>query len=158
MRGMSLQVGHPAPPFEARSDDGRPVSLGALRGQWVVLYFYRRASTPGCSVEAQRFEAALPELERLGATVVGVSTDTEARQAKFRDSCGLSFPLIPDGEKVLARRFGVIGGLGGLLGVAARETFLIDPQGQLAQHWRNVNPIFHAGEVVKELERRAGVG
>ncbi|MFC4639489.1 peroxiredoxin [Deinococcus hohokamensis] len=154
---MSLQVGHPAPSFDARSDDGRPVSLGALRGQWVVLYFYPRASTPGCSIEAQRFEAALPELERLGATVVGVSTDTEARQAKFRDSCGLSFPLIPDGDKALARRYGVIGGLGGLLGLAARETFLIDPEGMLAHHWRSVNPSTHTADVLKELERRIGV-
>ncbi|MFC4427555.1 peroxiredoxin [Deinococcus navajonensis] len=154
---MSLQVGHPAPLFEARSDDGRPVSLTGLRGQWVVLYFYPRASTPGCSIEAQRFESALPEFERLGATVVGVSTDTEARQAKFRDSCGLSFPLIPDGEKTLARRYGVISGLGGLLGLAARETFLIDPAGVLAHRWRSVNPHTHTAEVLTELERRLGL-
>ncbi|GGK14095.1 peroxiredoxin [Deinococcus malanensis] len=153
---MSLQVGHPAPPFDARSDDGRRVNLVALRGQWVVLYFYPKASTPACSMEAQRFEAALPELEQLGATVIGVSTDTEARQASFRDRCNLSFPLVPDGNKRLARDYGVVGGLRGLLGIASRETFLIDPQGRLACHWRDVNPATHAGEVLKELERRTG--
>lgn len=124
---MSPRVGQPAPDFDARSDDGRPVRLAELRGYWVVLYFYPRANTPGCSVEARRFEAALPEFERLNATVIGVSTDTEARQASFRDTCSLSFPLIPDGDRAISRAYGVIGGLGGLLGMAARETFLIDP-------------------------------
>ena len=84
-------------PRETRSDDGRLMDLTQLRGRWVVLYFYPRAGTPGCSVEAQRFEAALPEFGRLGAEVIGVSTDTEASQARFRDRCSLSFPLLPDG-------------------------------------------------------------
>ncbi|CAM3203650.1 peroxiredoxin [Deinococcus deserti] len=156
MRVMSLQVGRQAPPFDVRSDDGRRVSLSAMRGQWVVLYFYPKANTPACSIEAQRFEAVLPEFERLGATVIGVSTDTEARQASFRDQCRLSFPLIPDGRKRLARDYGVVTGLRGLLGIASRETFLIGPEGELACHWRTVNPATHAGEVLSELERRTG--
>ena len=134
---MSPQVGQPAPAFTARSDDGQPVSLDALRGGWVVLYFYPRAGTPGCSIEAQRFEAALPEFSRLNAAVVGVSTDTEARQAKFRDSCGLSFPLIPDGDRTLARAYGVLGGLTGLLGVSARQSVGIGYSGELGSNSRN---------------------
>ncbi|WP_216319031.1 peroxiredoxin [Deinococcus aestuarii] len=149
---MSPSVGQPAPEFDARSDDGRPVRLTELRGSWVVLYFYPRANTPGCSVEARRFEAALPEFGRLNAQVVGVSTDTEARQANFRDTCSLSFPLIPDGDRSVSRAYGVIGGLGGLLGLAARETFLIDPQGRVAHHWRGVNPATHAADVLRHLE------
>lgn len=151
---MTPQVGQPAPAFDARSDDGQHIASSALRGRWVVLYFYPKASTPGCSIEAQRFEAALPEFSRLNAAVVGVSTDTEARQAKFRDSCGLSFPLIPDGDRTLARAYGVLGGLTGLLGVSARQTFLIDPRGVLAHHWKSVNPNGHAAEVLRELERQ----
>ncbi|MCP2013853.1 peroxiredoxin Q/BCP [Deinococcus sp. HSC-46F16] len=152
---MSPRVGQPAPDFDTRSDDGQPVRLADLRGRWVVLYFYPRASTPGCSVEAQRFEAALPEFERLNAAVIGVSTDTEARQAKFRESCDLSFPLIPDGDRTLCRAYGVMGGLGGLMGLAGRQTFLIDPEGKVAHHWRTVNPASHAADVVRYLRQTA---
>lgn len=120
----------------------------------MVLYFYPKASTPGCSIEAQRFEQALPEFERAGAVVVGVSTDTEASQAKFRDQCRLSFPLLPDGDKAISRAYGVLGGLTGLLGVAARQTFLIDPRGTLVHHWKTVNPASHAAEVLRVLHEK----
>lgn len=153
---MTPRVGQPAPLFRTRSDDGRLMDLTQLRGRWVVLYFYPRAGTPGCSVEAQRFEAALPEFGRLGAEVIGVSTDTEAQQARFREGCGLSFPLLPDGDYAVARAYGVMGGVGGLLGLASRQTFLIDPAGQLAFHWKRVNPLGHAAEVLRTLEQRAG--
>jgi peroxiredoxin Q/BCP len=153
---MKPAVHKPAPEFTRRSDDGRAVSLSALRGQWVVLYFYPRASSAGCSLEARRFEAALPEFERLNAAVVGVSTDTEAHQAHFRDTCGLTHPLIPDGDRELCRAYGVIGGLGGLLGLASRATFLIDPQGLLVFEHRSGNPASHASVMLRELERRAG--
>jgi len=152
---MTPRVGEPAPDFDTRSDDGRPVRLSDLRGRWVVLYFYPRASTPGCSIEAQRFEAALPEFERLNATVIGVSTDTEARQARFRDHCHLTFPMVPDGDRSVAKSYGVMGGLGGLLGLAARQTFLIDPQGQVAWHWNQVNPATHAADVLRWLHQSA---
>ncbi len=148
---MSLQIGTPAPDFAARSDDGQTLSLTALRGQWVVMYFYPRAGSPGCSIEAQRFEQALPEFRRRNAQVIGISTDTEARQARFREKCDLSFPLIPDGDKAVGRLYGVMGGLSGLLNLAQRQTFLIDPQGRLAWHWKVGNPGTHAGEVLAKL-------
>lgn len=151
---MSPQIGQPAPHFQARSDDGQQLDLNDLRGQWVVLYFYPKASTPGCSIEAQRFEQALPEFERAQARVIGVSTDTEASQARFRDQCGLSFPLLPDGDKAICRAYGVLGGLTGLLGVAGRQTFLIDPQGVLAHHWKSVNPASHAADVLRVLHEK----
>ena len=148
---MSIRIGEAVPDFVARSDDGQQLSLSGLNGQWAVLYFYPRASTPGCSIEAQRFEQALPEFRRLNAQVIGVSTDTEARQAKFREKCDLSFPLIPDGDKVIGRAYGVLGGVSGLLNLAQRQTFLIDPQGKLAWHWKVSNPGTHAGEVLAKL-------
>ncbi|PIG99815.1 peroxiredoxin [Deinococcus sp. UR1] len=149
---MSLQVGQPAPDFTRRSDDGRTVSLQARRGQWTVLYFYPRASSAGCSIEAQRFEAALPEFERHGAQVIGVSTDTEARQARFRDTCSLTFPMIPDSDRSLAQAYGVIGGLSGLLGMTGRATFLIDPHGTVTWIHRSANPMTHVTGALKELE------
>lgn len=157
MQGMTPTAGQPAPAIHARSDNGQLIDLEKLRGQWVVLYFYPKAGTPGCSLEAQRFEQALPEFERLNALVVGVSTDTEASQAKFRDQCYLSFPLLPDGEKTIARAYGVLGGLTGLLGIAARQTFLIDPHGVIAHHWKSVNPSNHATEVLRVLRENISV-
>ncbi|QLG11159.1 peroxiredoxin [Deinococcus sp. D7000] len=152
---MKPAVHQPAPEFTRRSDDGRTVSLRGLRGQWVVLYFYPRASSAGCTTEARHFEAALPEFERLNAAVIGVSTDTEAHQAHFRDTCGLTHPLIPDGDRTLCRAYGVLGGLGVLTGRAARATFLIDPQGVLVHAHRSANPQGHAAVMVQQLERRA---
>lgn len=154
---MSPKLGQPAPPFAARSDDGQEIRLEALGGKWVVLYFYPRAGTPGCSIEAQRFEAALPEFQQLGALVVGVSTDTEAKQALFREKCELSFPLLPDHSRAIAQAYGVIGGLGGLLNMVARETFLIDPNGILVEHWNKVNPNKHASDVLERLRERLGL-
>ncbi|WP_424951804.1 peroxiredoxin [Deinococcus sp.] len=148
---MSIRTGDRAPDFAARSDDGQQLSLQGLRGRWAVLYFYPRAGTPGCSIEAQRFEGALPEFRRLNAQVIGVSTDTEARQAQFREKCDLSFPMIPDGDKAIGRAYGVMGGVSGLLNLAQRQTFLIDPDGRLAWHWKVSNPGAHAGEVLAKL-------
>ncbi|GGL13516.1 peroxiredoxin [Deinococcus radiotolerans] len=152
---MSVTPGQASPDFTRRSDDGRTVSLAQLRGRWVVLYFYPRASSAGCSIEAQRFEAALPEFERLGAQVIGVSTDTEARQAAFRDRCTLSYPLLSDGDHSLSRAYGVLGTLGGLLNMASRVTFLIDPDGAVAWVHRSGNPLTHVSSTLAELERRA---
>jgi peroxiredoxin Q/BCP len=151
---MFPRAGQPAPDFESRSDDGRMVRLRDLRGRWVVLSFYPRAASPGCSVQAQGLEAALPEFARLGAQVVGVSGDTEARQASFRERCGLSFPLLPDGTRRISRAYGVPGGLGAWLGLSARVTFLIDPHGTVAHIHRGADPATHAAAALDELRRR----
>ena len=80
-----------------------------------------------------------------------LSTDTEARQARFREKCDLSFPMIPDGDKAIGRAYGVMGGVSGLLNLAQRQTFLIDPAGNLAWHWKVSNPATHAGQVLEKL-------
>jgi thioredoxin-dependent peroxiredoxin len=149
-----MKIGEPAPAFSALDDKGNRVTLEGLRGSWVVLYFYPKDNTPGCSIEAQKFEQALPELTALGARVIGVSTDSSESHEKFRESCGLSFPLLSDNDKAIGKTYGVIGGLTGLLGLADRQTFLVDPQGNLVHHWKRVNPMIHAVEVTQELEAR----
>jgi thioredoxin-dependent peroxiredoxin len=149
-------IGQPAPDFSATADNGETVSLSSLRGSWAVLYFYPKDSTPGCSIEANKFEQALPEFTALGARVIGVSTDSSGSHAKFREKCNLTFPLLPDTDKTISKAYGVLGGLTGLLGVADRQTFLIDPDGTVAQHWKRVNPMTHAVEVQRELEGRVG--
>jgi thioredoxin-dependent peroxiredoxin len=145
-------IGQAAPDFSATADDGQTISLSSLRGTWAVLYFYPKDNTPGCSIEANKFEQALPEFQALGATVIGVSTDSSASHTKFREKCNLTFPLLPDTDKSISKAYGVLGGLTGLLGVADRQTFLIDPEGKVAQHWKRVNPMTHAVEVKRELE------
>ncbi len=149
---MSLEIGQPAPEFNGTDDTGKVISRTALLGRWVVLYFYPKDNTPGCSIEANKFEQILPELNALGAEVIGVSTDSSASHANFREKCGLSFPLLADTDKSIGKAYGVIGGLMGMLGIAARQSFLIDPQGNLAQQWKMVNPMTHALEVKQALE------
>jgi thioredoxin-dependent peroxiredoxin len=150
---MQPKVGELAPDFSTISDNGQHITLSELRGSWVVLYFYVRAGTNGCSTEAGRFEQALPEFTNKNVKVLGISTDTEASQAKMREKCSLSFPMIPDGDKKICKAYGTIGGLMGLLGVASFQTFLIDPQGKIAMHWPKVNPFDPTKAIFEALER-----
>lgn len=152
MPTMSLQIGQQAPLFSSTSDDGKVVDLQALRGKWVFLFFYPRANSAGCSIEAQRIEGILPQLQQLGVQIVGISTDTEANQALFRDRCSISYPLLPDRDKKISQDYGVLSGIGKLLGMTGRQSFLIDPEGKIAHLWRFVNPMTHASEVLKKVE------
>lgn len=147
-------LNQPAPDFSAVSDDGQTIRLSDLRGQWVVLYFYPKANSYGCSIEAQKFEASLPEFERLGARVIGISTDTEGSQAAFREKCHLTFPLLPDPDQTICRAYGVMGGVTSLLGVSGRASFLIDPQGVLVYELRNMLHTVHVPGALAELEKR----
>jgi thioredoxin-dependent peroxiredoxin len=147
-----MNIGEPAPSFDARDDHDHAIKLEDFRGSWLVLYFYPKDNTSGCSLEAGKFEAMLPELQAVGAKVVGVSTDSGESHQKFRAACDLSFPLIADSSKTISKAYGVLGGLTGLLGLADRQTFLIDPDGKIAFHWRRVNPASHALGVKQEIE------
>jgi peroxiredoxin Q/BCP len=147
-----MKIGEPAPAFNTINDHGQPVKLEDFKGRWLVLYFYPKDNTPGCSVEAAKFESILPELHALNTDVIGVSTDSGASHQNFREKCELTFPLLPDTDRSISKAYGVLGGLTGLLGVADRQTFLIDPNGKLAHHWRRVNPYTHALEVKQAVE------
>lgn len=148
-----MKISEAVPNFSATSDSGETISLEKLRGKWVILYFYPKDSSLGCSIEAERFEQSLPEFVKLNAQVIGVSTGSSLSQAKFREKCNLSFPLLPDTDKSIAKVYGVMSGFMALLGNADRQTFLIDPNGKLAHHWKFVNPLSHATEVLQELEK-----
>ena len=155
---MTLRPGDSMPTFQARSDDGRIVSPATLAGGWAVLFFFPRAASAACTLEALGFQRLLAEFGALGAQPVGISTDTEARQALLREKCGLSFPLLPDGNRQLGRTFGVMSGLSGLLGLAQRQTFLFAPDGRLAHHWPGVQPQRHPAEVLERLRGLVGSG
>lgn len=142
-----LRIGDPAPALEARSYDGTTVSLAALRGRSVVLYFYPRAGTPGCTQETRAFTEGFAELGQGGAAVIGVSTDAVERQRKFAEDCGAPFPLVPDTDRSIARAFGVLG----FLGMARRVTYLIGPEGRILEVIEGMRPGPHVAAALRRF-------
>jgi peroxiredoxin Q/BCP len=154
VRKAELREGDPAPDFELETDAGERLRLSELRGRKVVLYFYPRAGTPGCTLEACEFRDATAELKRKGAVVVGISPDTREAQARFKARYNLPFTLLADPEKKAARAYGVwkekqLYGRK-LMGVE-RTTFLIGPDGTIQRIFRKVRPKGHAIQVVGAL-------
>jgi len=151
---MAANQGNKAPAFELPASTGDDLALEDLKGSWVILYFYPRDSTPGCTTEAVEFQAALPELERLGATVVGVSKDSIASHCKFADKQGLRFPLLSDADGEVLEKYGAWGekNMYGKkrMGII-RTTVLIDPGGKVARIWPKVRVKGHVDAVLETL-------
>jgi peroxiredoxin Q/BCP len=148
-----LQKGDPAPDFTLPSDEGDDVTLSSFRGRRVVLYFYPKDDTPGCTVQACDFRDVAPRFEGVDAVVLGVSPDSAASHRKFRDKYGLNFPLLADEDRAVADAYGVwkkkkLYGRT-FLGIE-RSTFLIDEEGRIAEVWRKVKPKGHA-DMLSEL-------
>ena len=148
-------AGQPAPLFSLPSQDGSTLSLEHLRGHWVLLYFYPKDNTPGCTLEAHNFQRDLPKYESLNTVVLGVSLDSPDSHQSFCSKQGLTFKLLSDKEKVVTAQYGSLRNLMGLK-MAARNTFLIQPDGNIAKVWLGVSPSSHSAEVLKELEVRQG--
>jgi len=151
-----VEAGSEAPDFTLPADDGSTVTLTALRGSPVVLYFYPRDDTPGCTKEACALRDRKTELAKLGAKVLGVSTDDLESHRKFRDKFSLNFPLLADTEHKVAEAYGAwrekvrFGKKS--LGIE-RSTFLIDNNGVLRQVWKNVRVDDHDEEVIEALKQ-----
>ncbi|NPA80432.1 MAG: peroxiredoxin [Thermotogae bacterium] len=148
-------VGDLAPDFTLKDESGRDVSLSALKGRWVVLYFYPKDDTPGCTTEAKGFTALADEFARLGAAVVGVSPDPPQRHAKFKRKHGLKVVLLSDPEARVLRAYGAWGKRrvrGKEREGVIRSTYLIDPEGRVAHVWPKVRPKGHAEEVLEVLK------
>jgi len=152
---MALQVGDVAPEFSLPDQNGDAVSLASFRGKRVVIYFYPKDDTPGCTIEACEFRDAERALHQAGAIVWGVSPDDEASKAAFRDKFQLNFPILADVGHEVAEAYGVWGertvGDRTFTGTH-RVTFLIDPHGRVARVWGSVTPTGHAAEVLAEIE------
>jgi len=142
-----LAPGNPAPLLEARDSYGNPVDL---RGSWVVLWFYPKAQSPGCTAQAKRYSELYPEFQRLGVRVYGVSHDPASAQCAFVEKLALKGGMLPDPEGRLARAYGVRS----LLGFYSRDTVLINPDGRIEQVWRGVNPFRDADQVLDYLRKR----
>jgi peroxiredoxin Q/BCP len=143
-----LAEGQEAPDFTAPAHDGSTVELSKLRGKPVVLYFYPKDDTPGCTVEAQAFRDDLPELQKLDAHVVGVSMDNLESHKTFADNHKLNFPLISDADGAIAAKYGVDTSKG----YTARVTFVIGVDGRIARVYPAVQVQGHADEVLTALQ------
>ena len=151
-----LKEGDAAPDFEARDAEGNAVRLSDLRGRKVVLYFYPKDDTPGCTKEACSFRDGFAEFRRRGIEVLGVSTDDERSHRKFAEKYSLPFTLLADTEHAIADLFGVYGEkqfMGRRYMGVARKTFLIDEGGRLRKVFDKVRAGGHADEVLKAFDR-----
>ena len=149
-----VEVGKPAPDFSLPSDSGEEIRLSALRGAPVVLYFYPRDDTPGCTAQACGIRDAWGEFEKAGAVVLGVSPDGEASHAKFREKYDLPFTLLADTDHAVADAYGVWGEksmYGKTYMGVDRSTFVIDADGNVAKVFRKVKPDEHADQVLGAL-------
>lgn len=148
--------GQQAPSFVLTDQHGTVHTLEEYAGKWLLLYFYPRDMTPGCTVEAHAFERLLPEFARRGVAVVGVSKLDAASKKKFCDKEGLTLTLLADEDQHVAAAYGVLKEkmmYGKRVKGIARESFLIDPHGTIARHYTNVNPPTHAQEVLDDVSR-----
>ncbi|MFM9047299.1 MAG: peroxiredoxin [Cyanobium sp.] len=156
MGGELPALDAPAPPFElpgvapSEQGSGSPtevtIDLSSFHGRWLVLYFYPKDFTSGCTLEARGFQRDLNSFHRMGAEVVGISTDTVDSHGSFCGSEGLAYPLLSDVDGSVSRQYG-----SWLPGTALRHTFLIDPQGRIQARWVAVRPLGHSQEVLDTL-------
>ncbi|HTR33048.1 MAG TPA: thioredoxin-dependent thiol peroxidase [Gaiellaceae bacterium] len=149
-----LSEGDPAPDFELESDDGETVRLSDLRGTQVVLYFYPKDDTPGCTTQACGVRDAWGEFERAGAVVLGVSPDSVASHVKFKERYGLPFRLLADSDHAVADEYGVWGEkkfMGRTFMGVSRSTFVIAEDGTLKRVMHDVKPDTHADQVLETL-------
>jgi peroxiredoxin Q/BCP len=150
-RGATPSEGSNAPDFTLPSQEGSFVSLKDYRGKWIVLYFYPKDQTPGCSREAHNFQVDQPKYAERNAVVLGVSLDSVDSHKKFCAKEGLNFKLLADTNHKVTDAYGSLTNLG-LVKFAARHTFLIDPGGKIAKAYTSVDPLKHSAEVLAELD------
>ena len=144
-------VGSPAPDFKLLSQDGQAVQLSELRGQWIVLYFYPKDFTSGCTVEAHNFQRDLAEYQKQNAVILGVSVQDEKSHKQFCAKEGLNFKLLADTQKEVSKSYDSIINLG-IAKLSSRHTFLIDPQGVIRKIWLDVDVTKHSTNVLATLD------
>jgi peroxiredoxin Q/BCP len=146
--GVQLPLNQAAPAFTLPTNTGDgTVSLADYRGKWVVVYFYPKDFTSGCTLEARRFQQDLPRYTDRNAQILGVSVDSVSSHAEFCDSEGLKFPLLADTDGAVSKRYGSWMGV-----VALRHTYIVDPDGVLRATFTGVNPAIHSAEVLAKLD------
>jgi peroxiredoxin Q/BCP len=146
----SLDVGDDAPHFSLNDAQGKIHHLSDYTGQYLVLYFYPKDDTPGCTKEACHFRDDLTQLEKLGAKVVGISVDTSKSHANFAKKYNLPFPLLADTDGAVAKTYGALTNLY-LIKIAKRYTYLITPTGKVTKIYQNVDTSNHSQQIIDDL-------
>lgn len=147
-RADNLEIGAKAPLFSLSNQDGGTFDLEKRKGSWTVLYFYPKDDTPGCTKQACAFRDSIEDLRKLGAEIYGISKDTVESHKKFADKYNLNFPLLADHSGEVIKQYGV----NGLIGLAKRQTFIINPDLVIVDIMRSVDPIANATDVAKKLK------
>jgi peroxiredoxin Q/BCP len=150
MAQTTPQVGAPAPEVSLTSNEGKPVSLSHYKGKWVVLYFYPKDFTSGCTLEAHNFQRDLKKFEDAGAVVLGVSVDTAQSHKDFCAKEGLNFKLLADTDTKVSAAYGSLKDYDGKK-MSARNTFIIDAEGRIVKVYTGVKPAGHSEQVLKDL-------
>ncbi|MEM3841344.1 MAG: peroxiredoxin [Candidatus Micrarchaeaceae archaeon] len=147
-----IKEGSKAPDFELEGSDGKTHKLSDFSGRYLILYFYPKDLTPGCTIEANEFNKHRSEIEKLGAEIVGVSKDDLKSHAKFKDKCGLEFLLLSDPTSKVIKEYDSYGDRG-IFGMGTlRNTVIIDGKGKVVKFYKKVNPKGHAAEVIEFLK------
>jgi peroxiredoxin Q/BCP len=144
-------VGQDAPGFTLPSQDGSQISLDSFHGKWVVLYFYPKDMTTGCTIEAHNFQRDQAQFDARNAVIVGVSVDSLDSHKQFCTKENLTFRLLSDPDHKVVDAYGSLGHFGPMT-IASRNTFLIDPQGKIVKEWVKVDPSHHSEEVLAALD------
>jgi peroxiredoxin Q/BCP len=151
MAAPILKVGDDAPTFTLPDSLGNQVSLNDYKGKWVVLYFYPKDDTPGCTTEACHFRDDFKSLEAISAKVIGVSIDDSFSHKKFAEKYNLPFPLLSDASGEVASRYGALNNFL-VIKLAKRYTYLINPQGKIAKIYLSVDTSKHSQEIIDDLK------
>jgi len=145
-------VGSMAPAFKLQDQAGKWHSLSDYKGKWVVIYFYPKDDTPGCTTQACGFRDNVFAFDKEGAVILGISVDSVADHKAFAEKHGLPFTLLADPTKAVTKEYGVLKTYMGVMEMARRDTYIIDPQGRVAKHYESVNPDGHSKVVLEDLK------
>lgn len=147
-----LSVGDPAPDFSLSDQDGKTHTLGAQRGSWVMVYFYPKDDTPGCTRQACSVRDRFADFAKRGILVFGINPNSVESHKAFAAKYNLNFPLLSDGDKSVVKAYGVWGRMAGMIPLTARSTFLINPEGVIAKIYEQVSPDRNADEILSDLD------
>ena len=150
--GAAPAVGKPAPAFKLQDQMGKWHSLADYKGKWVALYFYPKDDTPGCTTQACGFRDNVFAFNKEGAVIVGISVDEVASHKEFAEKHSLPFTILADSDKAVTRSYGVLKTYMGVMEMARRDTFLIDPDGRIAKHYESVDPDGHSKVVLEDIK------
>ena len=145
-------VGQAAPAFKLQDQDGKWHSLADYKGKWVAIYFYPKDDTPGCTTQACSFRDNIFAFNKEGAVILGISVDDVESHKKFAEKHGLPFTLLADADKAVSKSYGVLKTYMGVMEMARRDTFIVDPQGRIAKHYESVDPEGHSKLVLDDIK------